>query len=113
VNRLIHEVGPMSDDAPEFPLAAGALLPLRLKAETAGSRDFTPLWSGQAARLSQELPAARLTKLLAEETLEKLRFLGAQTEHWITASKISLGAVCRDHPLSESRPTCTLTSTPD
>jgi len=85
VNRLIHEVGPMSDDAPEFPLAAGALLPLRLKAETAGSRDFTPLWSGQAARLSQELPAARLTKLLAEETLEKLRFLGAQTEHWITA----------------------------
>ena len=78
VNLLIHEVGPMSDDAPEFPVAAGALLPLRLKAETAGSRDFTPLWSGQAARLSQELPAARLTKLLAEETLEKLRFLGVQ-----------------------------------
>ena len=78
VNLLIHEVGPMSDDAPEFPLAAGALLPLRLKAETAGSRDFTPLWSGQAARLSQELPAAQLTKLLAEETLEKLRFLGVQ-----------------------------------
>jgi len=75
VNLLIHEVGPMSDDAPEFPLAAGALLPLRLKAETAGSRDFTPLWSGQAARLGQELPAARLTKLLGEKTLEKLRFL--------------------------------------
>jgi nitronate monooxygenase len=78
VNLLIHEVGPMSDDAPEFPLAAGALLPLRMKAETAGSRDFTPLWSGQAVSLSQELPAARLTKLLAEETLEKLRFLGVQ-----------------------------------
>jgi nitronate monooxygenase len=75
VNRLIREVGPMFDDAPEFPLAAGALSPLRLKAETAGSSDFTPLWSGQAASLSQELPAARLTKLLAEETLEKLKFL--------------------------------------
>ena len=72
VNRLIREVGPMSDDAPEFPLAADALLPLRSKSETAGSRDFTPLWSGQAARLSRELPAAQLTKQLAEETLEKL-----------------------------------------
>ena len=76
VNRLIREVGPMSDDAPEFPLAAGALLPLRLKAETEGSSDFTALWSGQAARLSQELPAARLTKLLAEEALEKFKLLG-------------------------------------
>ena len=73
VNRLIREVGPMSDDAPEFPLAAATLLPLRLKSETAGSTDFTPLWSGQAAPLSRELPAAQLTKQLAEEALEKLR----------------------------------------
>ena len=73
VNRLIREVGPISDDAPEFPLAAGAVLPLRLKSETAGLHDFTPLWSGQAARLCRELPAAQLTKQLVEETLEKLR----------------------------------------
>jgi nitronate monooxygenase len=72
-NRLIREVGPMSDDAPEFPLAAGPLLPLRTKSETAGSTDFTPLWSGQAARLGRELPAGQLTKQLADETLEKLR----------------------------------------
>lgn len=75
VNRLIREVGPMSDDAPEFPLAAAALLPLRSKSETAGSSDFTPLWSGQAARLSREIPAAQLTKHLAQETLEKLQSL--------------------------------------
>lgn len=75
VNRLVREVGPVSDVAPEFPLAAAALAPLRAKSETAGSTDFTPFWSGQAARLSRELPAAELTKQLAAETLEKLRLL--------------------------------------
>ena len=38
----------MSDVAPEFPLAATALAPLRSKSEKAGSADFTPLWSCQA-----------------------------------------------------------------
>jgi nitronate monooxygenase len=51
------------------------LAPLRSKAEAAGSGDFTPLWSGQAACLSRELPAAKLTKQLATETLDKLRSL--------------------------------------
>jgi nitronate monooxygenase len=74
VNRLMREVGPMSDVAPEFPFAAAAVAPLRAKSEMAGSADFTPLWSGQAARLNRELPAAALTRRLAEETLEKLRF---------------------------------------
>ena len=75
LKRLIREVGPMSDSTPEFPLAAAALAPLRAKSEMAGSADFTPLWSGQAARLSRELPAADLTKQLAAETLWKLRWL--------------------------------------
>jgi nitronate monooxygenase len=75
VNRLMRELGPKSNDTPEFPLAAAALAPLRAKSEMAGSADFTPLWSGQAARLSRELPAAELTKRLAAETLEKLRLL--------------------------------------
>lgn len=73
VNRLIREAGPMSDVVPEFPLAAAALAPLRSKSEMAGSGDFSPLWSGQAAPLSRELPAAELTKQLAAETLETLR----------------------------------------
>jgi nitronate monooxygenase len=75
VNRLIREVGPMSDVVPEFPLAAASLAPLRAKSEMAGSGDFTPLWSGQAARLSRELPAAELTKRLAGEALNTLRLL--------------------------------------
>jgi nitronate monooxygenase len=73
MNRAIREPGPISENVPDFPLAAAALGPLRSKAEAAGSGDFTPLWSGQAARLAWELPAAELTKRLAKETLDKLR----------------------------------------
>jgi nitronate monooxygenase len=75
VNRLLREVGPMSDVVPAFPLAAATLVPLRIKSEMAGSADFTPLWSGQAARLARELPAAELTKQLAAGISENLRLL--------------------------------------
>ncbi len=76
-NRIVREAGPMSDLAPEFPLAAGAVTPLRAKAEQAGSGDFSPLWSGQAAALGRELPAGELTRQLATETLSRLSKLGA------------------------------------
>jgi nitronate monooxygenase len=75
VNRFMREVGPMSDLAPEFPLAAAMLAPLRAKSEMAGSGDFTPMWSGQSARLSREVRVGELTKQLAAETLQKLRLL--------------------------------------
>jgi nitronate monooxygenase len=67
VNRLIREVGPISALAPEFPLAAGALAPLRAKAEALGSGDFSPMWAGQAAALGRALPARELTQVLAAE----------------------------------------------
>jgi nitronate monooxygenase len=73
VNRLIREVGPLSDVAPDFPLASGAIAPLRSGAEAAGSDDFTPLWSGQSAHLGRELPAGELTRRLAEETLIRMK----------------------------------------
>jgi nitronate monooxygenase len=66
VNRIVRELGPMSDLAPEFPLAAGAIAPLRKKSEAAGSDDFAQMWSGQAPA-RRELPASELTKLLASE----------------------------------------------
>ena len=69
VNRLMHELGPLSPDLPAFPLAAGALAPLKAKAEAEGSGAFSNLWSGQAARLSRALPAKELTERLAEEAL--------------------------------------------
>lgn len=67
VNRVIAEVGPISAQAPAFPLASAALAPLRAKAEAAGSGDFSPLWSGQNASGCREIPAAELTRALAAE----------------------------------------------
>jgi nitronate monooxygenase len=64
VNRLVREVGPMNPDAPAFPLATAAILPLRARAEQQGSGDFSPLWSGQNASGAQPIPAAALTRLL-------------------------------------------------
>lgn len=65
VNRVVRELGPVCAAAPAFPLAVGALAPLRAKAEAAGSGDFSPLWSGQNASGCREIPAARLTRQLA------------------------------------------------
>jgi nitronate monooxygenase len=65
VNRAIRELGPISADAPAFPNAANAILPLRLKAEAQGSTDFTSLWSGQAPQFASERPAADVTLSLA------------------------------------------------
>lgn len=65
VNRLIRERGPISAAAPAFPLATSALAPLRAGAESTGSGDFSPLWSGQNASGCKEVPAAQLTRELA------------------------------------------------
>ncbi len=65
VNRLMREVGPMCEDAPAFPLAAGAVTPLRAKAEAHGSGDFSPLWAGQNVSGCRNVPAGVLTRQLA------------------------------------------------
>jgi nitronate monooxygenase len=65
VNRLMQELGPMSAIAPAFPLAAAALAPLRAKAESQGSGDFSPLWAGQNVSGCKEISAAVLTQELA------------------------------------------------
>src|SRR5262249_27638318 len=80
VNRLVREVGPLTELAPDFPLAAGAVAPLRAKAEAKGLGDFTPLWAGQAAPLGRALPAGELTRRLAEEALAQMRRLGTASD---------------------------------
>src|ERR1043166_27156 len=75
VNRVMREIGPVNVIAPEFPLAAGALTPLRAKAEAQGSGDFSPMWSGQAAGLGRAMPALELTRTLAAEALGLMRRL--------------------------------------
>jgi nitronate monooxygenase len=77
LNRVMRDIGPISDVAPEFPLAAGALAPLRTKAETQGSGDFSPLWAGQAASLGRAHPAGELTRKLAADALTRLREMGS------------------------------------
>ncbi len=64
VNRIMKELGPISTAAPAFPLATAAIAPLRAKAESRGSGDFSPLWSGQNASGCKEIPAAQLTREL-------------------------------------------------
>jgi len=65
VNRVMRELGPMTPVAPPFPLAASAIAPLRARAETQGSGDFSPLWAGQNVSGCREVPAADLTRELA------------------------------------------------
>jgi nitronate monooxygenase len=65
MNKVMRELGPVSNLPPAFPLATSAIVPLRAKAEAEGSGDFSPLWSGQNATGCREIPAAQLTRELA------------------------------------------------
>jgi nitronate monooxygenase len=65
VNRLIRELGPVSPDAPPFPLAAAAVAPLRAAAERLGRGDFSPMWAGTNTIGCKEISAASLTRELA------------------------------------------------
>jgi nitronate monooxygenase len=67
VNRAINELGPMSLEAPAYPLATSALVPLRQKAENQNSGDFTPMWCGQNASGCKEISADEMTRALASE----------------------------------------------
>jgi len=67
VNRVMKEIGPISTAAPAFPLATSAIAPLRAKAESRGSTDFSPLWCGQNASGCKEISAAELTRALSAD----------------------------------------------
>jgi nitronate monooxygenase len=67
MNRIMRELGPMNAAAPAFPLATSAIAPLRAKAESLGSSDFSPLWAGQNTTGCKEISAALLTRELARE----------------------------------------------
>ena len=65
MNEVMRQLGPITNAAPAFPLAAAAIAPLRAKAEIEGSGDFSPLWSGENASGCKEVPAGQLTRELA------------------------------------------------
>ena len=78
VNRLVREVGPISDVAPQFPAAAGAVQALSNEGSRRGLPDFTPLWAGQAASLGRPTSASELTRNLSQEAFALLRSLAEQ-----------------------------------
>lgn len=67
LNRYLREQGPMNAAAPAFPLATGAITPLRAHAEKAGSGEFSPLWSGEAGPLAREEDAGAFTRRVWDE----------------------------------------------
>ena len=62
VNRVMRELGALSQQAPAFPLATAGIAPLRAAAEAQGLSDFTPLWSGQNAASVQNISATDITR---------------------------------------------------
>ncbi|HTM80848.1 nitronate monooxygenase [Asticcacaulis sp.] len=72
INQAMRDLGPLSPLAPDFPLAGGALTPLKSSAALNGAAEFSNLWAGQAAALARRTDAASLTKALAAEALARL-----------------------------------------
>ncbi len=82
MTRLMRELAPMSAIAPAFPLATGAIAPLRAAYEKSGSSDFSPLWSGEAGALAREEDAGALTLRLwadAQAVAGALRLRGQES----------------------------------
>jgi nitronate monooxygenase len=80
LNRFVAEVGPICPDAPAFPMAAGAVAPLREAAEKRGSGDFSPLWAGEAVALAREESAETLTNRLWADALAVMSNLNRRTD---------------------------------
>jgi nitronate monooxygenase len=69
----MEALGPVRPEAPPFPNATAALMPLARAAAKRGEAGFRPMWAGQAARLGRPLPALELTESLAGDALARLR----------------------------------------
>jgi nitronate monooxygenase len=78
MNRFLREVGPLSPDAPAFPLAAAAVAPLRAAAEARGEDAFSPLWSGEAGALAREGDAGEATRRFWREAQDVMRGLAGR-----------------------------------
>jgi nitronate monooxygenase len=60
VNRFMQEAGYISESAPPFPHASFVSNPLKAKAESMGSDEFSSLWAGQNARLAKSGTADKI-----------------------------------------------------
>ena len=64
VNRIVRELGPISARRSRVSAGRRRDRPLRAKAESLGSGDFSPLWAGQNTSGCKEISAAALTREL-------------------------------------------------
>ncbi|KAG2381663.1 hypothetical protein C9374_006047 [Naegleria lovaniensis] len=66
MNRVIREMGPISEEVPQFPRASQYLTTLRARAESIGLSDFSPIWSGQNASGCKSVSSAEIVKDLVK-----------------------------------------------
>jgi len=62
MNRVMRELGPLSNATPPFPAAGTLLAPLKAHHEKLASADFSSLWAGQGYALSREYISRHLTE---------------------------------------------------
>ena len=60
-NKIMKQLNFITDKAPQFPYASIAIAPLRSKAESLKSSDFSPRWAGVNRSGCQEISAKALT----------------------------------------------------
>ena len=91
MNRLMRELGPMSQLTPKFPTAGTALLPLKKAAESRNLSDFSSLWSGQGIATARKyyaddsaggsvesnhpIGAAEITQQIMSDALQNMKNL--------------------------------------
>ncbi len=66
LNRVMQDLGPMSQRVPAFPFATAAMVALRTAAERVGRDDFSSLWAGQNISGCREVSAAEITQRLMD-----------------------------------------------
>jgi nitronate monooxygenase len=67
VNRYMDDFQDLESQAAPFPSQFSLVAPLLSVTPEAEAGDIMPLWSGQSAALTREMPAAELVALLVEE----------------------------------------------
>jgi nitronate monooxygenase len=76
-NRFIREMAERNAPQLAFPAQNSVTGRLRQASAKAGKPDFIALWAGQAAPLSQALPAAALIRVLNDEAIAAIRTLAS------------------------------------
>jgi nitronate monooxygenase len=99
VNRIVREVGPLTTGVPSFPLGAVALGPLRMKAESQGSADFSGLYAGQVRRSAESFPQVNLPRSWPSKHFRASAHSAARAEigAFMASSKICAASVCSWH----------------